>query len=85
LEEDCRWHQSVGDELARGLVQTSGKNRALMEGWVRAARMPLREALAALEPLWDEKSEPYGAVLEALDAQAEKRWHALGLDVGALP
>jgi len=65
-------------------VVMSRSARRLMEGWVRAARMPLREALAALEPLWDEKSEPYGAVLEALDAQAEKRWQALGLDVGAL-
>lgn len=81
LEEDCRWHGQVTDELVRALVRGAGRNRAHIEGWVRAAYPAMRAALAALEPLWNEHAEPYACVLEALDAQAEKRWASLELAV----
>lgn len=82
LAEDCRWHAEVTDELVRGLVRGAARNRAHVEGWVRAAYPPLRAALAALEPLWDKDDlEPYASVLEALDAQMERRWARLELGV----
>ena len=69
--------------LALGLVRTSDANRKLIEGWVRSARPAMRGALAALEPLWEpyKSDESYDSVA-ALDAQLEKRWRRLGLDVG---
>jgi len=81
LDEDCRWHGQVGDELVRRLVEGAAPNRALIEGWVRSSYPAMRAALAALEPLWDKNSEPYACVLAALDAQAEKRLGSLGLSV----
>jgi toluene monooxygenase system protein E len=81
LDEDCRWHAQVTDELVRGLVRGAAPNRALIEGWVAAAYPAMRGALAALEPVWDKKLEAYAITLAALDAQVEKRWRGLGLDM----
>jgi toluene monooxygenase system protein E len=81
LDEDCRWHAQVTDALARGLVRGGAGNRALIEGWLRAAYPAMRGALAALEPSWDPKLESFGDTLHALDAELEKRWRGVGLEV----
>jgi toluene monooxygenase system protein E len=81
LQEDCRWHESVADELVRALISDSTANRALMSGWVRAARPAMLSALAALEPLWDPKLEPFRAVLEAVETRTAERLRGLGLDL----
>lgn len=81
LDEDCRWHRQVGDELVRGLARGAAANRAHIEGWLKAAYPAMRAALTALAPLWDDELEPFASVLEALDARIEKRWTSLGLEV----
>jgi toluene monooxygenase system protein E len=83
LQEDCRWHESVADDLVHALISNSSANRALMSGWVRSGRAPLLNALAALEPLWGPKLEPFRTVLDAVEARTAERLRRLGLDLEA--
>jgi toluene monooxygenase system protein E len=80
LDEDCRWHESVGDEIVRLLVEGSPDNAAFITSVVRERYPAVRAALAALAPWWDVAAEPYSAVLESLDAELAKRWRGLGLE-----
>lgn len=81
LDEDCRWHESVSDELARLVLDDSPENAAFVTRVVRERYAQTRAALAAFEPWWSSEAEPYATVLEALDAELEKRWQKLGLEV----
>jgi toluene monooxygenase system protein E len=79
LQEDCRWHASVTDDLVRALLSAGDANDQTLCAWVRGARPEMLNAVSALEPLWDSKLEPYQAVMEALDAQTASRLRNLGV------
>lgn len=80
LDEDCRWHQSVADEIARLLVANSPENGAFVTRVLRERYPAVRGALEAFAAWWNVPAEPYSAVLEALDAELAKRWRGLGLE-----
>jgi toluene monooxygenase system protein E len=82
LQEDCRWHTSVSDQLVRKLLSAGDTNGHTIGEWVRGFRPAMLNALSALEPLWDPALEPYRAIIEALDAQTSARLRGLGLEVG---
>jgi toluene monooxygenase system protein E len=81
LDEDCRWHESVSDELVRLVLEGSPENVAFVTRVVRERYAQTRAALAAFAPWWSAEAEPYATVLEALDAELGKRWQKLGLEV----
>lgn len=81
LHDDCRWHASVTDEIVKLLVEDSPENAAFIARVVGERYPAMRGAIAAFAPWWDIAAEPYAAILESLDAELDKRWRGLGLEV----
>lgn len=82
LQEDCRWHQGLADDLVRLLISDSAENRARIGAWVRNAAPTVREAFAALAAVWNDLPEPDPSVLDAVEARTAERLRHLGLDIG---
>lgn len=83
LNEDCRWHESFTDELVRGVAASDAAGFAFVQRVAKERYARARAGFSALEALWEPGLEPFGLVMESLDAQIMKRWHALGLEAAA--
>ena len=82
LQEDCRWHEGLADDLVRLLISDSDENRARISAWVRNAGPSVREAFAALATVWSALPEPDPSVLDAVETRTAERLRRLGLDLG---
>ncbi len=79
LHEDCRWHQALSDELWRVLLDGSPAGTDFVTRVLADRNAPMRQALAALEPVWDARLEPLAHVLAAIDDDLGERRRRLGL------
>jgi toluene monooxygenase system protein E len=79
LDEDCRWHQAVADDLWRGLLDGSPAGVEFVSRVVRERDAPMRRALEALEPIWEARLEPLSVVLGAIGAELDARRQRLGI------
>ncbi len=84
LNEDCRWHREWSHALVCTALRDSPDTGTHIRRWIAQWRVPVRRAMAAFAPVFEEMPEPrarldFSQVMKRLDAFCGVDWAGVEL------